>query len=187
MSQISDEELFKQELIAEAADIYGEEFRKSAEGNRELREIVDHYEYKVIGAGENVSFQEYVAKLDREDGWWFDNLRFVAERASERIQELAEYLDPNSPMKRYADLFENIDEKGRLYYADYLRETEPKKGYFYLVKHPLTLKNVPIPHNGWHVSEASLNASIEAGNVYFGDDHTERIHRKVYLEDTEAF
>lgn len=187
MSQISDEELFKQELIAEAAEIYGEEFRKAAEGNRELLALIEDYESNILNAGQNVSFQEYILGVEREDSWWFDNLRFVSERATERIQELAQYLDPNSPSKKYADLFENIDEKGRLYYADYLRETGPEKGYFYLVKHPLTLKNVPIPHNGWHVSESSLNTSIAEGNVYFGDDHTERIHRKVYLEDTEAF
>lgn len=186
MSQISDDVLFKRELIAEAAELYGEEFRKAAEGNRELREIVEHYESNVIAAGENVSFQEYVAGLTRDDSWWYDHLRFVSERATDRLQELFEYLSPNSPLKKYSDIFENIDEKGRIYYADYLRETGGNKGYFYLVKHPLTLKNVPIPHNGWHLSEASLRNAIAEGNVYFGDDHTERIHRKVYLEDTEA-
>ena len=79
--------------------------------------------------------------------------------------------------------YNNIDSNGRVFQSVAMGAPEPRNDPKFHVPliHPITMKECPVPSNGWSRTPETLQELIAKDEVLFGKDETVQPRKKVYL------
>ena len=75
-----------------------------------------------------------------------------------------------------AEQFTKIDENGRRFQATVMRSPNPRPNLMY------DYKGYKMPPNGWAVSRERMEQLEREGQLYFPEDKSKQIYRKIYLD-----
>lgn len=101
------------------------------------------------------------------------------------VKEYRKFIRENAETLQPLTHYTQVDDKGP--YTGSRKVHNPKPGgYFYDVIHPVTNEVCVVPANGYRYPEDTLRGMITDGKILFGNDHTQIIQVKEYLEDYEA-
>jgi site-specific DNA-methyltransferase (adenine-specific) len=73
--------------------------------------------------------------------------------------------------------FTKIDENGRRFQATVMRSPNPRPNLMY------DYKGYKMPPNGWAVSKERMEQLEKTGQLYFPDDKSKQIYRKIFLDE----
>ena len=79
--------------------------------------------------------------------------------------------------------YNNIDSNGRVFQSVAMGAPEPRNDpkFHVPLTHPITMKECPVPSNGWSRTPETLQELIAKDEVLFGKDETVQPRKKVYL------
>jgi len=103
-----------------------------------------------------------------------DTIIFYTKSASEYVFKTIyasldqEYIDEH---------FTHVDENGRRFQATVMRSPNPRPNLMY------SYKGYKTPPNGWAVSRERMEELDRKGLLYFPDDKSKQIYRKIYLDE----
>jgi site-specific DNA-methyltransferase (adenine-specific) len=72
--------------------------------------------------------------------------------------------------------FTKVDEKGRRFQATVMRSPNPRPNLMY------DYKGYKMPPNGWAVSKEKMEELDKKGDLYFPEEKSKQIYRKIYLD-----
>jgi adenine-specific DNA-methyltransferase len=182
-------------LLSILNELFGEEnwlgtiVWKGATDNNPTRISVEH-EYIVCYARNNSSVPA-VWKNQADDAKMamlleYERLRGILGNNPEHIQvEFRKFVRDNAEALSSLTHYNRVDERG--VYTGSRKVHNPKPGgYKYDVEHPVTGKVCVPPVNGYRYPKPTMNALIAEGRILFGEDETQIIQIKEYLQDYEG-
>lgn len=100
-------------------------------------------------------------------------------------KEYAAWIDNNQQLTGGEKAYRYLDEEGRVYQSVSLRAPEPRTDpkFHIPLKHPITVKDCPIPPNGFSRTPETLQAMMGRGEIIFGRDESTQPRQKVILTE----
>ncbi len=86
-------------------------------------------------------------------------------------------IDDENTQKYIKERFTNIDENGRKFMKSPLQSPNPRPNLMY------EYKGYKTPKNGWSISQDKMKEWDKEGKLWFPEDKTQNINRKIYLDE----
>ncbi|HEX8634277.1 MAG TPA: site-specific DNA-methyltransferase [Pyrinomonadaceae bacterium] len=86
-------------------------------------------------------------------------------------------LDDDNTQQYIAERFNSVDENGRRYYKTSINSPNPRPNLMY------EYNGFAPPPNGWSISRELMEQWDAEGKLYFPEDKSQRIYRKIYLDE----
>jgi DNA modification methylase len=108
-----------------------------------------------------------------------DYILWYRKSAESRIEQIFSLDDENT--KEYIEQrFVDTDESGRRFYKTSIGSPNPRPNLRY------EYKGYSPPPNGWSISRELMEKWDSLGKLYFPDDKSQRIYRKIYLDEYQG-